>query len=146
MHLSHTFKSVLQWRVCVLAGGGAAVSNSLKWSPSLVMLIVCRNLSASCPPQAPPSASSFGCARCSGNWPSPVAPSNLTGYRCCPGNMHPPITACGWRRCCSGGVSKPTVPSVGKVGKKYFPEREKKQKKPLLRLAVLSQTCEERIW
>lgn len=121
-----------------MAGGGAVVSNSLKWSPSLVMFIVCRNRSASCPPQAPPSASSFGCAGCSGNWPSPAAPSNVTGYRCCPGNMHPPITACGGRRCCSGGGSKPVVPSVGKVGKsKKLLSREEKNK------FYLQQSCAE---
>lgn len=103
------------------------------------MFIVCRNRSASCPPQAPPSASSVGCAGCSGNWPSPAAPSNATGYCCCPGNMHPPITACGWRCCCSGGGSEPAVPSVGKVGKsEKLLSREEK-----IKTFYLQQSCAE---
>lgn len=88
--------------------------NSLKFSPSLVLFMVCRNCSASCPPQSPPSAPPIGCAGCSGNPASLPAPSNMTGYCCCPGNGCPPIKTWFWSCCCSGGVSK--APSVEKVG------------------------------
>lgn len=84
--------------------------------------MVCRNCSTNCPPQTPPTAPSIGSAGCSGNPASPTAPSNVTGYCCCPGNAHPPITT-GFRSCCcSGGGSKAAVPSVEKFEKlkNYF--------------------------
>lgn len=91
--------------------------------------MVCRNCSAKCPPQAPPSSPSIGHAGCSGNWASLTAPWNVTGYCCCPGNVHPPITTWFWRCCCSGGGSKPAVPSVEKLEKlrNNFKEKEKKK-------------------
>lgn len=102
----------------------AEASINLLKSPSLALFMVCRKSSVNCPPEAPPTAPSIGCAGCSGNWASPTAPSNLTGYCCCPGNAHPPITSSFWRCCCSGGGSKPAVPSVEKLEKlKNFSEK-----------------------
>lgn len=79
--------------------------------------MVWRNCSASCPPQAPPTASPIGHAGCSGNPASLSAPSNATGYCCCPGNAYPPIATWLCSCCCSGGGSKPAVPSVEKLEK-----------------------------
>lgn len=69
---------------------------------------------ANCSSQAPPTAPAIGCEGCSGNPVSQTAPSNVTGYCCCPGNGCPPIAAWFCDCCCSGGGSKPAVPSVEK--------------------------------